>query len=734
MRRFPTRLLQSLLLLLAVLHVEGNAQVRFAQVTDPHLFDEESQASENRKALAACVKKINDRVDSGVNYQFVVVTGDIGIEKIIEKLYAQKQNASSPASDKIESEIAKEIAKGAGVLSGILSSSKVHLWLFVPGNNDLYKENPATINYYNRFIEQLASTLRTFGIEVRDLTPADGSAAGVYAKSAAFVYLNKYAFFGFNDASFKNNNQSEFLVDRGQQTGPTTPAELKRVQESYVAQVRDLLAPPKATSGEDFAYAYLFYHIPEVDDPYLISGDEHDTELQQKLEERDSAITANVTSQSSRYSSWFVHKDVRKSWDELLTADKYSKLMGLFAGHLHDWKRETYENYHWLKASNYASPSLSKLYICPPIAAKFQLGKPDQARGFMDVTIDQQGRVLDEWGRNGARIFWYNTLTESFEVNENEKENEWLSQLALGQMYEEAGRFADAETAYQKALSSRSALTRQNAAAALQRTLEKQVSPLNRYFFTDWEFSLSIEGSALLIATSLLLVLVMVWLAEKRFDTPFSTVHLLPYALALVLFVFGLWLVAKYLYDGGFVIPRSVVLALAVVVLVLAGWLLWFILKGTGRNTLIVVSLADNTDAKLGLTFPHVVGKIRKELVASLKHRVSGTYENVPMDAQPVRLGEESNLGDMIVDAVPSRFGVLASWLVRQATRPEFYLRGSLQAAGADLMMVLTVDSAKHKHTWCRRFAAVDLTLTEEDLAYEVLIFTIAPQLYDDAS
>lgn len=735
MKQFRARLLQSALLLLTLFSVQGSAQVRFAQITDPHLFDEESQAINNRKALAACVRKTNELVDAGVNYQFVVITGDIGVEKIVEKLHAEKSNANPQQKDKLDRQIGIEIAKGVGVMTGILSSSRVHLWLFAPGNNDLYKEDPTTIGYYNQFIAQLASSLQQYGIEVRDLCPADSTQpSGSYAKSAAYVYKNKYAFIGFNDASFKNNDESSSLVGPTLQTASLKPPELKRLQETYVAEIRDLL-DSKKISGSDVTYAYVFYHIPEIDDPYLISGNEaDDPKLKKKLSEREKAITAGAILKSNRYSSWFVDKDVRKSWDDLLKSEKYSKLMGLFAGHLHDWRRETYESYHWVKSFDYASASLSKLYICPPIAVKLQLEQPDQARGFMDVTIDRQGRVLDEWGRDGAHIFWYNQSTDGFDADENEKETEWLSQLTIGRIYEDTGKFAEAEAAYQKALASKSGVTRESASASLQRTAEKQISPLNRYFFTPWGFSLSLEGHALLISTSLLLILVTVWLRERQFNVPFATVHLLPYALAFVGSIFALWLAASYLYQNGLTIPLGTALALAVIVSILGAGLLWSILSGQGKNTLIVASLADTTEAKLGATFPHVIGKIRKEIIASLEHRVSGTYENVPMDVQPVRLGEESNLAELIGDAVPGRFGKLASWLVRQATRPEFYLRGSLQSVGVDLMMILTLESAKHKQTWFLRFAVVDLTLSEEDLAYEVLIFTIAPELYDDAS
>src|SRR5258707_6557261 len=57
--------------------------VRFAQITDPHLFDGGAEGIENKAALAACIKKLNERTDEHVNYMFAVITGDIGIENLV---------------------------------------------------------------------------------------------------------------------------------------------------------------------------------------------------------------------------------------------------------------------------------------------------------------------------------------------------------------------------------------------------------------------------------------------------------------------------------------------------------------------------------------------------------------------------------------------------------------------------------------------------------------------------
>lgn len=889
------------LLLLFALCIEARAQVRFVQITDPHLFDGGAEASANREALTAFVKKINERVDEGNIYRFVVVTGDIGVEKLVENLIPKdEKKATGKERERIEQEIKKEIGKGVGVLSSILASSKVRLWLFVPGNNDLYQENPKSIGYYHQFIEQLASTLKPLGIEVRDLCPkADNPFTKPYANSAAYVY-GPYAFIGFNNASFKNSDNSQNLIPLERGSGGLSPAkakltpdhlpltpdelklipdELKELQGEYVEQVRSLLGG--TPDGKKFSFAYVFYHIPEVDDPYLISGDEcgdekviekicerrdaakggafdisdaacNDEKLIGKLCERRKAVKGGAIDELAKYSSWFVHRDVRDQWYKLIADAGGGKLAGLFAGHLHDWKRETYQNYHWLKTTGYPSASLSQLYICPPLAVKLQSDQPDQARGFMEISIDSRGRILDEWGRGGAHIFWYNPITKSFTGDENEKEVEWLNQLALGRILEDSGRLDEAEAAYTKALASKSAITRRKASEFVQRVAEKRVFPLNRYFFTPWGFSLSFEGIVFLvsisllltlsamwlggkpvknvlslldlivlaagfvlligalwltawgvvIAATLLLILLAVWLASRYFvrlvewlakknstrlsewlakrhaETDASAAYFIILAVTLaapvvvpsppvqgllvldgillswvvmwlagwrlkgassigyfltlmagfVSLVFLLWLAGKLTFaSGASVSPRKAV-SLAIVVIMLDVWLLSHIMKRRGRNVLVVSPLTDTTEHKLGATFPHILLRRRDDII-SLRKPPGGPVSNYAVSV--IMAGEETDLTDLIESAVPGGFGKIASWLARKASRPQHYLRGSLQPSGTNLMMIIIVESAgREPKVWPEEFPAGDLLSVEMELAYKVLIYTEAPELW----
>ena len=68
----------------------------------------------------------------------------------------------------------------------------------------------------------------------------------------------------------------------------------------------------------------------------------------------------------------------------------------------------------WLNietSKNYSKATLDKLHICPPVAIKNQWGKPDEARGFCEVNIADDGKVT-------SCVVWYNPRT--FQVKEDQ--------------------------------------------------------------------------------------------------------------------------------------------------------------------------------------------------------------------------------------------------------------------------------------------------------------------------
>ena len=150
-----------------LLSIDATAQIRFVQITDPHMFDEEKEATENKAALAACVRKINEEMAKGADYKFIVVTGDIGIENLVSVV--KEKDGEKKRELKERREIEENIKNGAAELAYLMAPSKVRTWLFVPGNNDLVGEDITTLNFYQQFIEELKKNVRPWGMEVKDL-------------------------------------------------------------------------------------------------------------------------------------------------------------------------------------------------------------------------------------------------------------------------------------------------------------------------------------------------------------------------------------------------------------------------------------------------------------------------------------------------------------------------------------------------------------------------------------
>jgi hypothetical protein len=392
--------------------------VRFVQITDPHLFDGGAEGIENKAALAACIKKLNERTDEHADYSFAVITGDIGIENLIST--GKNPNTLEPDQAKREG----RLEQGAAELASILSQSKIRAWLILPGNNDLLNEEPDT-HYYRVFIQKLQSMLPN--LEIIDLCPEEPPSLkqnlGVYRIGSA-------AFIGFNNASFKNNNE------------PGRIAIYRNKQLDYVRQVVSRI------TASDIRNAYIFYHIPELDDPYIVL---------------DSG-TKRLPNGSNPYpsSSVFVDKDVHEAWKNQVVNNE--RVRGLFAGHYHDWRRSTYLDYHWLQTVDYLSGSLSKLYISPPLAVKRQQDKPPQARGFQEVTIDGTGGV-------DRRIWWFDSAEQTFDTDPSSRSNE----LELALYYERTSEWQQAESHFTEAAKTApSTSVRNTALAGLGRVRDAQ--------------------------------------------------------------------------------------------------------------------------------------------------------------------------------------------------------------------------------------------------------------------
>lgn len=474
-----------LLGLCVILCSAARAQVNFIQITDPHIFDDidESEGSrlEDRAALASCIEKINQMVlekraqvpgERGAGYDFVVVTGDLGIEQLVKGLG--------------DAEKKEKIRAGARELASMIRLSKVPTWLFVPGNNDLLEEKPGSIDNYYDFIAALTEAAGApehvaaaeNKITIIDLCAKDGNRIP--------HRLGKYVFIGFNDASFKNTDRNP---DGSAKVGgiPALITENAAVQTAAAAEVnRQLKAEAdRQPVAEDVTYAYVFYHIPEVDDPYLVTLKEEDEPIKTR------AANKILAGNSYVYSAWFVGPGVREEWNKVVGN---SNVKGLFAGHFHDAKKEIYHSFKWLRTPEYPTDTLTKLHVCPPLALKKQKGREEQARGFQEVYLDKEGKV-------STRIQWLVPGGWSLGGQAATTEDSVVRQFQLGRTYEELERLKEAEAAYAKAADSSWAPTRQNALDALRRVSKKQDSFLSTVN-SGWSTSLTAVSTA--VSTALI--------------------------------------------------------------------------------------------------------------------------------------------------------------------------------------------------------------------------------------
>jgi 3',5'-cyclic AMP phosphodiesterase CpdA len=220
MCRFCRASIFIILILCTALLGRADAQsVTFAQLTDVHFFDAgkkrlplgaREEFLENRAALDWAVLEINRLQASGKTIDFVVFTGDLGLEVV------------KPPEDEAS---AADLARSFQALV-------VRTIYFLPGNNDLEDEDPAKIVRYQAFLARLKSHLS--GFDAVDLTSTTQTVHGI-------------RFIGLDSASFKNDRGKTTSAHRSVQL-----SEMRRVQ----SQILD---------GQPCA---IFTHIPDLEDPY----------------------------------------------------------------------------------------------------------------------------------------------------------------------------------------------------------------------------------------------------------------------------------------------------------------------------------------------------------------------------------------------------------------------------------------------------------------------------------
>jgi hypothetical protein len=363
--------------------------ISFVQLTDPHIFDDKvDNISGNKQVLRWCIDQINYRFDTEKSYNFVVMTGDLGLEGLTKKNIDGKKTLDD-----------EQLNAAALELAGMIVRSKVKLWLFVPGNNDLLDEDPGTIDRYHFFIKALQTDTQSIMSVVDLCKPGGDSLSGPRD-------VGTCRFIGFDNSSFKSNGKESDA-------------------RSFEGEQRDRIAQVLATlQNSDFQHAFIFYHIPEVNDPFFESPLFGSAERDNRVRTQESLENPNMP-----LSAWTVTHRVIEEWKKVV-ADP--RVKGLFAGHFHTPLRYKYET-----APQVGVPGTdAKIYICPPIARKRQEKECVQARGFRDVCIDgDSGDVKSD------RIVWYEfaemqvsqpTATQMRDPSEQTMSNSWNVIVVVG--------------------------------------------------------------------------------------------------------------------------------------------------------------------------------------------------------------------------------------------------------------------------------------------------------------
>ncbi len=381
--------------------------VRFAQVTDLHIFEDSKREHESEISASdfdISITKINQiskalKENSKEALDFILLSGDIGIGKLLklEPMAEGKGNIPIQKDGKVY-KLTKDLKKwnkAKESIAGIIKDSTVKKWLIVPGNNDLYDEQHHTVPFFGEFIKELQEMpdVKASGLSIVDFR-LDASQKAQPQSFPGMYVIKDFLFVGWDNSFFKNNYSAKKFVD----------ADHKLIPIDQTAEYQGVQKLSQTLKNSRAKYAYVFYHIPEIDDPYMLPFDkEKNGNVVSKRLKEAMALSPPLARGLYPYSAWTVPLSTRRAWENLVTNKTFRTplIKGLFAGHFHDHKKETYESSSWLKTKVYKTDILKKLYIAPPVSVKHQEKYPpsEQARGGQIVTIDDKGHVTRD-------IFW----------------------------------------------------------------------------------------------------------------------------------------------------------------------------------------------------------------------------------------------------------------------------------------------------------------------------------------
>jgi hypothetical protein len=390
--------------------LDARPKLRFAQITDMHLFDAgyncyapdvDIEQDSAINGLKWAVDQINQE-NQVAALNFVVITGDIGIANLANGKIpphnlsigdACSQNPSTPKElGPVKSE---SIQQAAINFACILRELKVRSIYLVPGENDVVPAPPGRESY-REFVQALSRELPG---RIRDLS-------GIVdpASDAPWDVVQGYRLIGFDSASFNPSdaelNKSVPEAPLGGKPAPTPPPCRDPDPRSANSQVSRTAKLAAKTSGPFL----LFTHIPDLEDPY---------------DGRQVNPTTGKEEACSLTSSWMLAHDLeenqdpekeptsRQDWAGILTNQN---LVGVFVGHVHSPDASQYggpffpvstKQEKQVQGSGPVEPptAVRKIYVAPPISRKDQWNTPNPRRGLLIIEV--QGTLVN------AKIDWY---------------------------------------------------------------------------------------------------------------------------------------------------------------------------------------------------------------------------------------------------------------------------------------------------------------------------------------
>ena len=308
--------------------------VTFVQLTDAHIFDggKWRNGKANRVELAGTLAALEEaakrvtKEDETRKFDFVVVTGDLGLEMVTP--FYEKHSAKFVAD--------------------WLRQLPVKTILFVPGNNDLLDEDARDLPRHESFIATLRDALKDEKTVI-DLT-TQGS-----------VDIKGVRFIGLDSATFKNSHCSD--VDK---PANRNDAE-ERCKKNHDRQLDEMQRVAGELANWNGSHSVLFTHIPDLYDPKDYSD--------------YMKAVANKETPKGLRSSWHLQTRAKDIWNKEISQSP--SLKAIFAGHFHSAKRDDY-----LKPAHLRYTAFDSFIVSPPLSYKFQTELPKTARGFLIGSID----------------------------------------------------------------------------------------------------------------------------------------------------------------------------------------------------------------------------------------------------------------------------------------------------------------------------------------------------------